>query len=80
MDTTDAIDPAEVIDAAGELDAAPALELFPSPRLGMALAASGYELAKQLLTWEVTSTYDFAEKVIKYQRSSLEKVTEATAR
>ena len=53
------------------LDAAPALELFPYPGLGMALVASAYELAKQLLTWEVTSTYDFAEKVIKYQRSSL---------
>ena len=80
MDTTDAIDPTEVIDAAGELDAAPALELFPYPGLGMALVASAYELAKQLLTWEVTSTYDFAKKVIKYQRSLLEKVTEATAR
>ena len=80
MDTTDAIEPTEVIDAAGELDAAPALELFPYPGLGMALVARAYELAKQLLTWEVTSTYDFVEKVIKYQRSSLEKVTEATAR
>ena len=51
-----------------------------TPGLGMALVASAYELAKHLLTWEVTSTYDFAEKVIKYQRSSLEKLTEATAR
>jgi hypothetical protein len=73
MDTTDAIDPTEVMDAAGELDAAPALELFPYPGLSMALAASTYELVKQLVTWEVTSTYDFAAKVIKYQRSSLEK-------
>ena len=80
MDTTDAIDPTEVIDAAGELDAAPALELFSYPGLSMALVASAYELAKQLLAWEVTSTCDFAEKVIKYQRSSLEKVTGATAR
>ena len=80
MGTTDAIDPTEVVDAAGELDAAPALELFPDPGLGMALVASAYELVKQLLTWEVTSTYHFAEKVIKCQRSSLEKVTEATAR
>ena len=80
MGTTDAIDATEVIDAAGELDAAPALELFPDPGLGMALVTSAYELAKQLLTWEVTSTYDFAEKVIKYQRSWLEKVTQATAR
>ncbi|MGO9221615.1 MAG: hypothetical protein ACLP5E_28220 [Streptosporangiaceae bacterium] len=80
MDTTDAIDPTEVMDAAGELDAAPALELFPYPGLSMALAASAYELAKQLLTWEVTSTYDFAEKLIKCQRSSTEKVTAATAR
>ncbi len=46
----------------------------------MALVAFAYQLAKQLLTWEVTSTYHFAEKVIKYQRSSLEKVTGATAR
>ena len=46
----------------------------------MALVASAYELVKQLLTWEVTSTYDFAERVIKCQRSSLEKVTEATER
>ena len=80
MDTTDAFDPNEVIDAAGELDAAPALGLFPDPGLGMALVASAYELAKQLLTWEVTSTYHFAEKVIKYQRSWLGKVTEAAAR
>jgi hypothetical protein len=80
MDTTDAVDPTEVIDAAGALDAAPALELFPYPGVSMALVASAYELAKQLLTWEVTSTYHFAEKVIKYQRSSLEKVTGATAR
>ena len=80
MGTTDAIDATEVIDAAGELDAAPALELFADPGLGMALVTRAYELAKQLLTWEVTSTYDFAEKVIKYQRSWLEKMTEATAR
>ena len=80
MNTTDAIDSAEVIDAAGELDAAPALELFPDPGLGMALVARAYELARQLLTWELTSTYDFAGKVIKYQRSWLEKVTGAIAR
>jgi hypothetical protein len=80
MDTTDAIDPTEVIDAAGELDAAPALELFPYPGMVIALAASAYELAKKLLTWQVTSTYGFAEKVIKYHRSSREKATEATAR
>ena len=80
MDTTNAVDPTEVIDAAGELDAAPALELFPYPGVSRALVAFAYELAKQLLTWEVTSTYHFAEKVIKYQRSSLEKVTGATAR
>jgi len=80
MGTTDAIDATEVIDAAGELDAAPALELFPDPGLGMALVTSAYELAKQLLTWEVNSTCDFVEKVIRYQRSWLEKVTEATAR
>ena len=80
MGTTDAIDSTEVIDAAGELDAAPALGLFPDPGLGMALVTSVYQLAKQLLTWEVTSTYDFAEKVIKFQRSWLQKVTHATAR
>ncbi len=80
MDTTDAIDPAEVIDAAGELDAAPALELFPYPGLIIAIAASAFELARKLLTWQVTSTYDFAEKVIKYHRSSPEKATEATPR
>jgi len=80
MGTTDAINSTEVIDAAGELDASPALELFPYPGLGMALVARAYESAKHLLTWEVTSTYDFAEKVIKYQRSWLEKVTKATAR
>ena len=80
MGTTDAIDSTEVIDAAGELDAAPALGLFPDPGLGMALVATAYALAKQLLTWEVTSTYHFAEKVIKYQRSWLGKVTEAAAR
>jgi hypothetical protein len=80
MGTTDAIDSTEVIDAAGGLDAAPALELFPDPGLGMALVASVYELAKQLLTWEVTSTYSFAKNVIKFQRSWLEKVTPATAR
>ena len=80
MDTTGAIDPTEVIDAAGELDAAPALEIFPYPALGIAVVAGAYELARQLLNWEVTSAYDFAEKVIKYQQSWLEKVTEATAR
>ena len=80
MGTTDAINATEVIDAAGELDAAPALELFPDPGLAMALVTSAYGMVKQLLTWEVTSTYEFAEKVIKYQRSWLEKVTQATAR
>ncbi len=80
MYTTGAIDPTEVIDAAGELDAAPALELFSYAAMGMALAAGFYELAKRLVTWEVLSTYDFAEKVIQCQRSWLEKVTEATAR
>ena len=69
MGTTDAIDATEVIDTAGQLDAAPALELFAGPGLGMALVTSAYELAKQLLTWEVTSTYNFAEKVIKYHFS-----------
>jgi hypothetical protein len=80
MDTTDAVEPTEVIDAAGQLDAAPALELFLYPGVRMALVAFAYELAKRLVTWEVTSTYHFAEKVIKYQRSSLAKVTGATAR
>jgi hypothetical protein len=70
MDTTDAVDPTEVIDAAGELDAAPALELFRYPALGLTLVATVYELAKRLVTWEVTSTYKFAEKVIKFQRCS----------
>lgn len=78
MDTTGAIDPTEVIDAAGELDAAPALEMFPYPALGMAVVASAYELARRLFNWEVTSAYDFAQKMIKYQQSWLEKVTEAS--
>jgi hypothetical protein len=80
MDTTGTIDPTEVIDAAGELDAAPTLGLFSYPALGMAFVTSAYDLAKRLVAWEVTSTYHIAEKVIKYQRSSLKKVTTAAGR
>jgi len=75
MDTTDTIDPTEVIDATSELDAPGALDLFPYPALGLALGVSAYAWIRQLLTWEVASTFDFAEKMIKYQRNLAEKMT-----
>jgi len=78
MDTTDVIDTTEVIDAAGELDAAGALDMFPDAALGKLLMAGAYEFA-ELLTWEVASTYDFAEQLLTSQRKFAERVIEAAA-